>query len=289
MADRHSGRARRVLGRRGKTRVARRGEGGATLVEYALVLALVAVVSVGGLSFLGSSVRASMSKVAAQIADGCGGDGVFQILVDGQSCTADPWPLRATLGQGTTFYLTTTGGSPPVRYVSVCTNCAGDFDLVSGMGTLEVLPGAPAGPLPLLQVTATDSSGRTTANDLSILVAPRTLDSVVPIPVGAKCTYVGKSGSDYLGTCASTAWLDGYYIFTTNGWDLIVASSAVGDGEIGDTEALGAGTHQGGFTGVPDGPWTCAKPEPKGFCSELATNASGLLANPSDGALGGWG
>ena len=289
MADRQNGRARRVLGRRGKTRVARRGEGGATLVEYALVLALVAVVSVGGLSFLGSSVRASMNKVAAQIADGCGGDGVFQILVDGQPCTADPWPLTATLGRGTTFYLTTDGGSPPVVYASGCTNCSGDFDLVGGLGTLEVLPGAPPGPLPLLRVTATDSSGRTTTNDLSILVAPSTLESVVPIPVGAKCTYIRKSGSDYLGSCDSTAWLDGYYLFTTNGWNLIVASSAVGDGEIGGTEALGAGTHQGGFTGVPDGPWTCAGPEPGGFCSELATNTSGPLTNPSDGALGGWG
>ena len=47
--------------------VARRADDGASLVEYALLLALIAVVAIGALVFLGHSVNNTLNQVANSI------------------------------------------------------------------------------------------------------------------------------------------------------------------------------------------------------------------------------
>ena len=47
--------------------VARRADDGASLVEYALLLALIAVVAIGALVFLGNSVSNTLNHVANNI------------------------------------------------------------------------------------------------------------------------------------------------------------------------------------------------------------------------------
>jgi pilus assembly protein Flp/PilA len=48
-------------------RLTGRGEVGASLVEYALLLALIAVVAIGAITFLGNSVNTQLNHVANAI------------------------------------------------------------------------------------------------------------------------------------------------------------------------------------------------------------------------------
>jgi len=43
------------------------GDGGASLVEYALLLALIVVVCIGAVTFLGGNLSSSMSKSASSV------------------------------------------------------------------------------------------------------------------------------------------------------------------------------------------------------------------------------
>jgi pilus assembly protein Flp/PilA len=50
-----------------RDRVSSKGDAGASLVEYALLLALIAVVAIGALTFLGHSVSNTLNNVANTI------------------------------------------------------------------------------------------------------------------------------------------------------------------------------------------------------------------------------
>ena len=63
------------LSRRLRTRLTHRDETGASLVEYALLLALIAVVAIGALTFLGHTVSNTLNTVSNDIAVGAGGGG----------------------------------------------------------------------------------------------------------------------------------------------------------------------------------------------------------------------
>ena len=65
----HSTRTVRVL----RLRACRRGDDGASLVEYALLLALIAVVAIGALVFLGGSVSNTLNTVANSVGSTTGG------------------------------------------------------------------------------------------------------------------------------------------------------------------------------------------------------------------------
>jgi pilus assembly protein Flp/PilA len=52
-----------------RDRVADKDETGASLVEYALLLALIAVVAIGALTFLGTSVSHTLNNVANAISN----------------------------------------------------------------------------------------------------------------------------------------------------------------------------------------------------------------------------
>jgi pilus assembly protein Flp/PilA len=52
-----------------RDRVAHKDDTGASLVEYALLLALIAVVAIGALTFLGQSVSHTLNNVAYNIAN----------------------------------------------------------------------------------------------------------------------------------------------------------------------------------------------------------------------------
>lgn len=49
-----------------------RNEDGATLVEYALIIALVAIVALGAIKLLGTSANTTLSNAAGQIAPAAG-------------------------------------------------------------------------------------------------------------------------------------------------------------------------------------------------------------------------
>ncbi len=48
----------------------RRGQRGATLVEYVLLVALIGVIAIGAMKFLGSTAGNKLNGVAANIANG---------------------------------------------------------------------------------------------------------------------------------------------------------------------------------------------------------------------------
>jgi Flp pilus assembly pilin Flp len=256
------------------------------VVEYALVLALVAVTCAGALAYLGQAVNTTLSQVAVQIAGGCAGGGGFQILVDGATCVADPWSLTAELGQGTTFQLTTVGGSAPVTYSCAGAGCD-QFDLNSNDGSLQVLPAAPDGALPPTRVVATDSAKHVATADLAVVVGPTSLVAGLPLPASAQCTSsAGPPSRAYL-QCANGAWLDGYYIYTTGGWQLVTPGQGLPRWEVSDSTALLDGTYEFGSTGAPAGPWTCDQLAPDGACAAMSTNAAvGSVSRASPGALG---
>jgi pilus assembly protein Flp/PilA len=52
-----------------RDRVADKDEAGASLVEYALLLALIAVVAIGALTFLGTTVSSTLNNVANAISN----------------------------------------------------------------------------------------------------------------------------------------------------------------------------------------------------------------------------
>ena len=262
---------------------AARTEAGATLVEYALVLALVAVTCAGTLAYLGGAVNATLSQVAAQVAGGCTTGGGFQILVGGAGCAAEPWALTAALGQETIFQLTTAGGDVPVTYSCTGAGCS-QFDLNRTTGSLQVLPGAPDGALPTVQVTATDSAGHIATTELAVVVAPTSLVAGLPVPAGAGCT---SSGAPAYLQCTNGGWLDGYYLYTPGGWKLVAAGQGLPSWELNDTVALRDGTYQFGFVGAPAGPWTCSQAQGNGGCLAMSTNAPvGSVTHASPGALG---
>ena len=131
MSRKTSHRVFNLLARRSRARRVFGAETGATLVEYSLLLALVAVVAAGGLAYLGKAVNQTLGKVAAQIA----GDDVSQIFVDGSPCTTDP--CTETVLAYTTYRFTLSDPTGPVTY-TYPTNLNNDLGFTVNGGALDM-------------------------------------------------------------------------------------------------------------------------------------------------------
>lgn len=154
------------MGRRFRARRSVGTERGASLVEYALLLALVAVVAAGSLAYLGKAVNHTLSSVAAQIA----GDDlqIYPEDVNGSNmCPSSPCTITAT-GQ-TTVKFTTAGATGDVTY-SYPDNLGDLLDFVVDGDVLDMqVYGHPSPPIPIT-LEATDSSGGTGVLQLSLVV-----------------------------------------------------------------------------------------------------------------------
>jgi pilus assembly protein Flp/PilA len=69
-------------------------ESGATMVEYGLMIALIAVICIGAVSFLGSSARANFAGAA----DAMGDATEAQCTAAGGTAVRDPLPAGAPAG-----------------------------------------------------------------------------------------------------------------------------------------------------------------------------------------------
>ncbi len=168
-------------------RARRQGDEGASLVEYALLLALIAVVAIGALTFLGKTVSGTLNNVGNTIALGGSGGGSGPVFTDSTGT-----PLASTTvpnfnagipGQSNQFYAS---GTPPTTFTLTNSNLPGTMTLSSG-GLLSGTPSTPGGPY-TFTVTATDSSGSvSTQFSLTVVAASAPVFSA-PSPFSA--TYV---------------------------------------------------------------------------------------------------
>ncbi len=251
--------------RRLRVRFTNRDETGASLVEYALLLALIAVVAIGALTFLGHTVSNTLNNVGNDIAIGApagggggGGGGGGPTFTDAGGTDT------VTSGQGGTFAFTTTGGTLPVTF-SISGQPTG-VTIASATGVLTVGTGTAHGTYSII-VTATDANSKTATQTLTLTVSPSAdvANGNVTIPA-ATCQYSYFSG---LGNCTSTSWLDGLYIWNPSGggsWNLIVSGTA-GTGQMQDSTAYGDGTGH-------NGNWSCSVHTNGGgtqYCTQLQT------------------
>jgi hypothetical protein len=133
-------------------------EDGASLLEYALLLALVAVVAIGALVVVGRSAR-SPARVAANVATAVG--------LSGHStrwwCTsAARTPCSLTLDEGETrlIHLFPTGGSPPYTYSLLGAPQSGFLTLDQAENEVLVAPiCGDSGTYPGITLLVTDSVG----------------------------------------------------------------------------------------------------------------------------------
>lgn len=258
--------AKQLARQRGASRTCR-PDTGTTVVEYALLLALVAVAAAGGLTFAGRAMTSTLTSVAARIADGTG----LTFLVDGQPCPGDPCALTVggTGGQqgspGDTERISVAGESAVTYNAPGPSGTPGIFyfsPLPGGVLQMTVT-GVPTPPL-LIDVSAVDATGATGSLDLSLTVLSR-YDATVAVP-GGTCNVP-------LTRCNDAAWLDGhgYYMYLGGTWLEIVSSAPPpGPGSIGDAQALTDATGTAG-TGL-HASWTCAKTSADGkFCLAIST------------------
>ena len=124
----------RQRARRLRVRTANRDETGASLVEYALLLALIAVVAIGALTFLGHTVSNTLNNVGNDIAAGAAGGGGGTTTTTTTSTTtttiANVAPAFTSLpnvgftdqAASTTFTATASGTPAPTI---TCSDCSG--------------------------------------------------------------------------------------------------------------------------------------------------------------------
>ena len=285
------GRTVRHGGARGTRGVpsAGRDDAGASLVEYALLLALVAVVAIGALIALGGSVSNTVDSVASGIAgtvtstsNPASSSG--QLALSDPSGNAGPYDLTVP-GAGGTAQFDTSGGVGPVSFaLGTGTGRSGESvpsgATISDTGLLTIPSGSSAGTYKFL-VEATDSASPVPAStqlvvDLTI-TPPTVLVSAFAFGSGPYLCGVGQSPTSLAGTCSSYAWLDGYYVYVGGAWELVVSGTPSGSGQVTGKAAYS--------DGVGDG-WTCTKTATDGSrCATISTRV-GTLAAPVPGTVG---
>ncbi len=276
-------------------------ENGASLVEFAIILPVFALMLFGliqfGLAFtawdqLRNAVQASARDVA----------------LDGSLCSSVPMTasqcetaIENNIGTpvGTTgpptvtlYYNSVPSNGPLVAFVCASaqvqsfTGYFGDLTLSSTSEfTIQQTPNAS------LQNAAVN--------------CPAPL-STLQVPPSAGCNVNSQGGFSPGAACLSYSWLDGYYIWdpppasltgtatltsTAASWMQIVAPPSGGtvapSGEISDIDAFQDGIS---LNSPAVGPWTCTQSEGSA-CTQITTNASGIPnfldpnATPADSAL----
>ena len=102
-----------------------RDETGASLVEYALLLALIAVVAIGALVFLGHTVSNTLNNVGNSIATGAaGGGGGTTTTTLANSAPAFTSSANVGFTDGTAGSFSVTASGNPAAVIA-CTDCTG--------------------------------------------------------------------------------------------------------------------------------------------------------------------
>lgn len=289
-----SGRVGRTV-RHGGARGARgissggRGDAGASLVEYALLLALVAVVAIGALVTLGGSVSNTVDSVGSSIAgtvtsSSSPASSSGQLALSDPSGNAGPYDLTVP-GAGGTAQFSTSGGTGAVSFaLGTATGSSGESvpsgASISGTGLLTIPGGSKAGTYEFV-VEATDSASPVPAStqlvvDLTI-TPPTVLVAAFAFGSGPYPCAVGQSPTSLAGACSSYGWLDGYYVYVGGAWKLVVQGTSPGSGQITGEAAYSDGVGHG---------WTCTKTATDGsLCATISTPA-GTLAAPVAGTVG---
>ena len=115
--------------RRFRVRFINRDETGASLVEYALLLALIAVVAIGALVFLGHTVSNTLNNVGNSIATGAAGGGGTTTTSTTTTTIANSAPAFTSspnvgFTDGTAGSFSVTASGNPTATIA-CTNCSG--------------------------------------------------------------------------------------------------------------------------------------------------------------------
>ena len=107
-----------IIGR-ARDRLPGKDDGGASLVEYALLLALIAVVAIGALTFLGGAVSNTLNNVANNLeaVGGGGGPGRPGGGGGGPVINYTLTPTTLVAGQAATITITATGSPTPTLTV----------------------------------------------------------------------------------------------------------------------------------------------------------------------------
>ncbi len=268
-----------------RRRVCRRCDNGASLVEYALLLALIAVVAIGALVFLGNSVSNTLNTVANSVgstSDGSAGSGTaasFEVVNPGGG-TSDPFTFFVfSSGGSTSSSFSSENGTGEVTYS--LHNAPQGVSLTDKPPVLTVDSSVRPGTYSF-QVIATDSAAPpdTATRDVTLTVEPfaALVGSLVGITSGDGC--VVGSGTSLKGTCSSYSWLEGggLYIYDGSSWKQIVDNPS--STQIGGRDAYSYGVGQN--------TWTCATKTTKSgntYCTTISIN-DGTLSLPDQGALG---
>jgi Flp pilus assembly pilin Flp len=284
------GRTVRYGGARDARGVPSRGHGdaGASLVEYALLLALVAVVAIGALVTLGGSVSNTVDTVGSSIvgtvtSSSSPANSSGQLALSDPSGNAGPYDLTVP-GAGGTAQFGTSGGTGAVSF-ALGTATGGSNESVpsgasiSGTGLLTIPGGSTAGTYEFL-VEATDSASPVPAStqlvvDLTI-TPPTVLVAAFAFGSGPYPCAVGSSSTSLAGNCSTYGWLDGYYVYVGGAWELVSGTPS------GSRQITGEAAYS---DGVGDG-WTCTKTTSDGsHCVEISTHV-GTFADPIKGTIG---
>jgi len=145
-------------------------ERGASLLEYALLLALVAVVATGALVLVGRSAR-SPQRVAASAAKAVGLSGHSTKWWCTSTMTA-PCSLTVEEGYTRVIHLFPIGGSPPYQYYLVGAPQRGFLTLEGAQSEVVVSPSCgDTGSYPRITLVVTDTAGNRGQLVFSLVVA----------------------------------------------------------------------------------------------------------------------
>ena len=294
-----------------RRRACRRGDEGASLVEYALLLALIAVVAIGSLVFLGGSVSNTLNTVANSVGSTNGGtqangaisftsvttpspgagtgptNGVYSVTLPEIGGTISFTATSTAQGAGAVTY--SLGGTPPT---GLDANGHTAHTSISPSGLVTVPEYVTAGSY-TFTVTATDHASP--SPDTATLTVDLTVEHTNPPTLivdglgnltgsgGEACTLQQNSDILLTGTCKSYSWLDGYLYYNTKAgdWDQIVpGDSGPSSGTIGDQFAYSSGVTQG----TP--PWHCNVGAASGsYCTDVIFSG-GTIGKPVAGSVG---
>ena len=213
------------------------GDDGASLVEYALLLALIAVVAIGALTFLGNTVSGTLNNVGNTIALGTSGGGggtttttiatqvpSYNNLVSGNLLlAADNSP-----GGGATISAAATGGTTPITYSGTLPT---GFSFAGGTGSnttgaITVSHNVTTGTT-TLHVVATNTAGNVTTPVVVTTFHYGSVDQISVSYNGNNCTV---SGSPSTMSCSSWDWFgSGNYLYMSGAWVAVPGGNGGGN------------------------------------------------------------
>lgn len=222
-------------------RVSKSGDEGASLVEYALLLALIAVVAIGALTFLGSTVSKTVSNVGNTIALGSsgGGGGTTTTTVAPQapsyaSLVAGQLQVVASIAGGnTTVSVAATGGTTPITYSGALPNGLSWNETPTDTDGIVTVPGSFDPGQYSFSVTASNGVSPNAHVTVVLTVFSQPLGShtftLTTSFGGNRCTVSGTYAAKSLSmSCNDWSWITsgGWYIDNGGAWTDVTWTNA---------------------------------------------------------------